>query len=87
MAFPWNSLMLVYDSDGDEAAAPVKHNSFGRRIQRDGPWMRGRQQRIHQSRAVAAALSGFRDDDHPGGGMGLAVRPPERGPDHHAGTL
>ncbi len=49
--------------------------------------MRRRQQRIHELRPVAAALSGFRDDDHPGGSMGLAVRPPDRGPDHHTGAL
>src|SRR5579862_4146836 len=36
---------------------------------------------------MAAALSAFRDDDHAGGSMSLAVRPPRRRPDHHSGVL
>jgi hypothetical protein len=79
--------MLVDDPDRDETATPVKHDAFSRRIQDDGPWLCGREQCIHEPRSVTAALSGLRDDDHPGGSMRLPIRPPSRGTDHHAGAL
>ena len=78
--------MLVDDPDGDEATALVKRHAFGRRIQRDDPWSCRREQRVHQPGPVTASLNGFRDDDHSGGSMGVAVRPPERGPHHSTCT-
>src|SRR3954447_346558 len=87
MEFPGNSLMLLDEADRNEAAALVKRLAFGRRIQHDSPWIRRREQRIHELRPVAAPLGGIRDDDHPGGSMGLAVRPPGCGPYHRAGPL
>ena len=79
--------MLVQDADAGETAACVKRKAFGRRIQRDDPWSCRREQRVHQPGPVTASLNSFRDDDHSGRSIAIAVRPPERGPDHHTGAL
>ena len=81
------ALVLEHGAPSSEAASLVEREPLFGRIEQHVAPVRRLKQPIEEPRAVATALCGGGDDDHPGGGIGLSVVPPHGRADHVACPL